>query len=66
MAEVVEGYWVNFARTGDPNGNGLVKWKAFDVAEPRVMRLDELPAMQPLSAVDRLRALGHYFAGKSR
>jgi para-nitrobenzyl esterase len=28
MAKTVNGYWVNFAKTGDPNGKGLPRWPA--------------------------------------
>jgi para-nitrobenzyl esterase len=29
VSDMLSSYWVNFAGSGDPNGNGLAKWPAF-------------------------------------
>jgi para-nitrobenzyl esterase len=41
ISEIVQQYWVNFARTGDPNGNGLPVWPRFDTAKRSYMEFTE-------------------------
>lgn len=38
LSEMMRKYWAAFARTGDPNGEGLPEWKAYGEDE-RVMKL---------------------------
>jgi para-nitrobenzyl esterase len=39
VAGTLSTYWVNFARTGNPNGAGLPKWQAFDGKNRQTMEL---------------------------
>ncbi|WP_417451115.1 carboxylesterase/lipase family protein [Kordiimonas sp.] len=48
LTEVMMSYWVNFARTGNPNGLGLPDWQPYHKQAPYIQELadliDELPA----------------------
>jgi para-nitrobenzyl esterase len=62
MSDLMRGYWINFARTGDPNGAGRSEWPAFTKANEKVMQFDAAPAMRPTPNRAQLEALDAYYA----
>jgi para-nitrobenzyl esterase len=56
LSERIADYWVNFARTGDPNGAGLEVWPAYG-SDKSVLRLDSEIASRPLDRRARLELL---------
>jgi para-nitrobenzyl esterase len=56
LADIVSSYFVNFARTGSPNGKGLAAWPAFrDKATGRAMVLDDSPHVRHEDGGDAAR-----------
>lgn len=61
LAETMISYWTNFAKTGDPNGEGLPNWPAFAQSNRSVfvigdaeLRATAIPNAAQLSSIDRL------------
>jgi para-nitrobenzyl esterase len=62
LSELMSSYWVNFAKTGDPNGPGLPAWPAFTVKDRRVMFLDPAPEAKPVPNIEKLKAFDGYYS----
>ncbi|HEY6922584.1 MAG TPA: carboxylesterase family protein, partial [Steroidobacteraceae bacterium] len=62
LARVVSAYWVNFVKTGDPNGPAVPSWPRLLAADPQIMRLDVNSTAQPLLPGPRLQAMRDYLA----
>ncbi len=54
LSDLMQTFWTNFARTGDPNGAGAPHWPAYDAAGNwQVMRLSPDPGAAPDPHRDR-------------
>ena len=61
ISEDMAMYWTNFAKYGDPNGNGVPKWPAFSDANPVVMYFSQTPHTGAVPSADALKVLDGYF-----
>jgi para-nitrobenzyl esterase len=55
LSKVMSGYYVNFARTGNPNAPGLPEWPAYEgTPQARVLRIGENLSVDELPGIGRL------------
>lgn len=40
LAQTLNTYWANFAKTGDPNGEGLPEWPAYDTQNESILDIE--------------------------
>jgi len=46
VADITSSYWVNFVKTGDPNGPGLPVWPIYDPRNEQLMNIADIPHME--------------------
>lgn len=61
ISEAIGTYWTNFAKYGDPNGEGVPEWPAFSDKNPEVMYFGPTPHVGPVPSADALMVLDGYF-----
>ncbi len=62
VSDEMSSYWVNFAKTGDPNGPGMPAWPFFSNAQPQVMNLNDPSKAIPVPNLEKLEVLDGYYA----
>ena len=72
LSDAIGTYWTNFARTGDPNGQGLPAWPRMPPASagvqnmgPRMIRLDTTTSAVPEPHRERYEALDKVISATS-
>jgi para-nitrobenzyl esterase len=64
LSDMISSYWVNFAKSGDPNGPGLPNWPAFAENDQKVMVFDAASSARPVPNLDKLKAFDAYISGR--
>jgi para-nitrobenzyl esterase len=62
LSATMAAYWTNFAKRGDPNGEGVPNWPSFSDQKPVVMVLNQHPHTGPVPSEPGLQGLEAYFA----
>ena len=62
IATAMSQYWMNFAKTGNPNGEDLPQWDAYNEKEEMVMVLDQFSEQKTLPDRDKLQFWMKYYA----
>lgn len=62
LSESISTYWLEFARTGNPNGGGREVWKAFDETNQAMMAFDDAPTMTRLQPSDRFAFWDEFYS----
>lgn len=65
LSEVMQGYFANFIKTGNPNGHGLPNWPAYRSGDDfQIMRLDAESRAEPEKARARYLFLDPFYVKK--
>ena len=62
LAERMSSYWTNFVKAGDPNGEGLPVWPAFDEQSARVLYLGTPISVGGVANIEKLKVFDEIYA----
>ena len=62
LSKTISAYWVNFAKTGDPDGAGLPHWPAYKNDTAQLMHFRDQAFAGPVPKLELLQTLEEYFA----
>jgi para-nitrobenzyl esterase len=62
LSDMIRSYWINFARTGNPNGSGLSQWPAFTEKNQEVLFFDTGASAKPIPNLEKLKAYDAYYS----
>lgn len=66
VADHTSSYWTNFALTGDPNGEGLEKWQAFNGDKASTMRIGEKMGLMEIAEPAKVKFWKDIFMARSQ
>lgn len=61
IANLLSSYWVNFVRTGNPNGENLPDWPAFETKSNLTMIIDTVSHSEPLPTLPQIQFWENYY-----
>ena len=61
VSEILQQYWVNFAKTGNPNAKGLPYWPAFDKDKPTTMQFSNGASLVPVPNREQIDFIDRFF-----
>ena len=64
LSDILASYWVNMAATGDPNGEGLPEWPAYDPEADAALHVSDTITVERGIRKDRLDFFDRYYAAQ--
>ncbi|WQF84173.1 Putative carboxylesterase, type B, carboxylesterase type B, active, alpha/Beta hydrolase [Colletotrichum destructivum] len=61
IAETMNRYWINFIKTGDPNGDGLISWEPAKKDSATVMEVGDGFGPIPIANKDQIKLFTEWF-----
>jgi para-nitrobenzyl esterase len=62
LSDAIISFWVNFAKTGNPNGPGLPQWPAFRADHPMAMHFNDQPQAGAYPNLQKVEFWEKYYA----